>query len=643
MAATGNQSLVEKKISEHKKQEAWFEQRVREYEKLVATNPKGYRLRVRLFGWIGYLYIVFILFVLLLVLALVVLGIIYGHSAAMAKLAIFAVIIIAAIVRSLWVKIEMPKGVELTRDQAPRLWLEVDRIAEAIDADHPNHIILNTELNAAAFQRPRLGIFGFYENVLLLGMPLLLTLSPDEARSVIAHEYGHFSGQHGRFGAWAYRVNQTWYQLRENIAQTGGKGAWLFVNFVKWFSPRFAAMTFALRRQHEYEADQAAAQISSPQTAATALMRLSYLGEHVSKSFWTPFYDQVKELPQPPVHAFAAMPSSLAAQTPPEDIAPKLGAALKAQTDYDDTHPCLTDRLRAMNQLPTDVEQTSEKLSAPVGKSAAEEFFGTGLQAVLDRIEAEHLKRITPAWAKEHARRAESQRTLDELEKVAEPTEKQEVNRAGLTFRIKGPEAAEPLLRSAMDKYPKNAAVTFWLGELLLDRNDESGIPLVKEAMALDRSCRQDALSMLAEFYYKNDRMAELDALKEEAITHYAQTSVAEQASWHLTIKDNLVEPALTPEQLTAIQAILAPIKDLGVAYVVRRVLPGTGEHAYCLLVFPRKKLVESSNENQKLVSQVANIGAFPFRTKIFSPQNRKQWIKRLNKIPNAKVYERKK
>ncbi len=262
---------------------------------------------------------------------------------------------------------------------------------------------------------------------------------------------------------------------------------------------------------------------------------------------------------------------------------------------------------------------------------------------VLDRLKADKLKRITPAWAKEHARLAESQRTLDELEKVAEPTEKQEVNRAGLTFRLKGPDAAEPLLRSAMEKYPKNAAVNFWLGELLLDRNEESGVALVKEAMNLDRSCRQDALSMLAEFYYKNDRMAELDALKEEAITHYAQTSIADQASWHLSIKDNLVEPALTPEQLTAMQAILTPIKDLGVAYLVRRVLPGTGEHAFCLLVFPKKKFVESSNEGQKLVNQVASVGSFPFRAKIFSPQNRKQWIKRLNKIPGAKIYERKK
>jgi len=640
MAATGNESLVEKKISEHKKQEAWFEQRVREYEKLVATNPRGYRLRVRLFGWLGFIYIFFILLFLLAVIGLVAVGIIYVHSAVILKVGVFAVIIIAAIIRSLWVKFDVPKGVALSRDAAPKLWLEVDRIAEAIQADHPDKIILNTELNAAAFQRPRLGIFGFYENILLLGMPLLLTLSPDEARSVIAHEYGHFSGQHGRFGAWAYRVNQTWYQLRQNLAQSGGRGAWLFVSFVRWFSPRFAAMTFALRRQHEYEADQAAAQIASPQTAATALMRLSYLGEHVDKSFWTPFYDQVKQLPHPPVHAFSAMPSSLASQTPSVDIAAKLGAALKEKTDYDDTHPCLTDRLSAMKQLPTDVEAASQALSAPVAKSAAEEFFGAQLPTVLNQVEAEHLKVITASWAKEHARLAESQRMLDELEKVAEPTQKQEINRAGLTYRLKGAEAAEPLLRSAVEKYPANAAVKFWLGELLLERNDQAGILLVKEAMTLDRSCRQDALSTLAEFYYKNDRKDELDKLKEEAMTLYAQTSIAEQASWHLTPADTLIEPSLTQEQLQGMQQILASVQGLGVAYVVRRVLPGTGEHAFCLIVFPKKKFIESSNEGQKLVSQVANVGSFPFRAKIFSPSSPKQWMKRLNKIPGAKVFE---
>jgi Zn-dependent protease with chaperone function len=643
MSNVNTQSLVDRQVKEHKKMEAWFEERVRKYERVAETSPGPYRTRVRLFGWLGYGYILLVLLVLLGFIGLIVYAVVASRSGSAIglKLAIIAGIVVVAIARALWVKFDKPEGVSVSRTDAPALWRDVEKIAKAVNAPGPEEIRINADLNAAAYQRPRLGILGWYQNILLLGMPLLLTMSPDEARSVIAHEYGHFSGQHGRFGAWAYRVNQTWGQLRENIMRAGGSGAWIFGWFVKWFSPRFAAMTFALRRRHEYEADQAAAGIAGAQTAATALMRLSYLDDHIQKSFWTPFYEKVRELPQPPANSFASMPSTVLQAASSDDVRGKLELALRGKTDYDDTHPSLSDRLKSLKQLPTNLDETIARLSEPQPISAAAEFFGDNLARTLGRLEEEHVKAIREAWGREHARVAEQKRLLVELEGITQPDETQEVNRAGLTYGLKGVEAGEPLIRAAMEKYPKNAAPKFWMGEILLDRDDPAGIPFMREAISLDRDWQDDGLSAIANFYYRNGRMDDLANLKSEALVSYAEVSIAEQASWNLTLGDLLLPPNLTPEQSTAVKDAMSPVKGLQSAYVVKRVLPGTGQEVYCVLVFPVKKLIESGKESAELIEAVANAPTFPFEAKIFSPPDPKAWKKRLEQVSGAIVFER--
>src|SRR5207249_200161 len=114
------------------------------------------------------------------------------------------------------------------------------------------HVLLTDDFNAAAAQRPRLGIFGWQENYLLLGLPLMLALTPGQFRSVVAHELGHLSGNHGKFGGWIYRINRTWEQLVERMTQSRSWVSGIFTKFFGWYMPFFEAYSFVLRRQQEY-------------------------------------------------------------------------------------------------------------------------------------------------------------------------------------------------------------------------------------------------------------------------------------------------------------------------------------------------------------------------------------------------------
>src|SRR6185436_16016968 len=101
----------------------------------------------------------------------------------------------------------------------------------------------------------RFGMFGWRTNYLVVGLPLLKAIGPDEFRAVLAHEFGHLSGRHGKFSGWIYRQRESWIQILTRVHQERHYASFIFEWFLKWYAPYFNAYSFVLARAQEYEAD----------------------------------------------------------------------------------------------------------------------------------------------------------------------------------------------------------------------------------------------------------------------------------------------------------------------------------------------------------------------------------------------------
>ena len=86
---------------------------------------------------------------------------------------------------------------EKSRRSPPTLFAALDGMRQQLKGPRFHHVLLVGDLNAGVIQRPRLGVFGWPSNYLLLGLPLLEALSPQEALAVVAHEYGHLACARG--------------------------------------------------------------------------------------------------------------------------------------------------------------------------------------------------------------------------------------------------------------------------------------------------------------------------------------------------------------------------------------------------------------------------------------------------------------
>ncbi|GAC1355915.1 MAG: hypothetical protein NVSMB34_09570 [Variovorax sp.] len=323
---------------------------VRLSEHASADDSARYRRSVAAFAALGYLWVLGCLGLAVGIMVWVVSSL--GRerfNLTRGGLLFFAAGLFWATLRALWVRFDDPEGRELLRADAPVLFEALDRIRGKIKGPPVHHVYLDGEFNASIRQVPRFGLFGGAVNSLSIGLPLLMMLDRRRLLSVLAHEYGHLRGNHGQLSAWIYRTRLSWLKLDAHLQRDEGVMALLSQAFFRWYFPRFAARTFALARQDEYEADRISGRLLGPTVAACALTEIAIKGNWYANEFWPRHWSRAELEPQPP-GPFAALCER--ARTPPSDDFARqaLREAMRRVSDLDDTHPVLRDRLEALHQ-----------------------------------------------------------------------------------------------------------------------------------------------------------------------------------------------------------------------------------------------------------------------------------------------------
>lgn len=323
---------------------------VRLSEHASADNSARYRRSVAAFAALGYLWVLGCLGLSVGIIAWVVSSL--GRerfSVSHGWLLAFSLGLLWATVRALWVRFDEPEGKELSRDDAPALFEALDRIRSKIKGPPVHRVFLDDDFNASIRQVPRFGLFGGAVNSLSIGLPLLMMLNRQRLLSVLAHEYGHLRGNHGKLSAWIYRTRLSWLKLDASLQSDDGVMALVSQAFFRWYFPRFAAKTFALARQDEYEADRISGRLLGTAVAAAALTEIAIKGNWYANEFWPSHWARAELEPQA-LGPFAAL-RKLAHAPPSDDFARQaLREAMRRVSDLDDTHPVLRDRLEALGQ-----------------------------------------------------------------------------------------------------------------------------------------------------------------------------------------------------------------------------------------------------------------------------------------------------
>ena len=243
---------------------------IKDLEVSAAQNRRLYELKVVGLALLGYAYfIALILLFVALPLMIIVFTILRPEEmlklllwtakfwwAAIPGLALYFGFLGSA-VKAMFTKVPDPEETVLERQDAPELFEFIDSTCKQLQAKRPRKVFLTDQFNAAVVTMPYFGIFGT-KVYMLIGLPVMRALSPQQLKAVIAHEIGHISGKHGRVAKWTYQLEESWRRFIEFEELEGNKLAALYEKFVQWFFPLFQAYSFVLMREQEKEADDSA-------------------------------------------------------------------------------------------------------------------------------------------------------------------------------------------------------------------------------------------------------------------------------------------------------------------------------------------------------------------------------------------------
>jgi Zn-dependent protease with chaperone function len=615
-----------------------FVARLEHLHPLAVANPDAYRWRVRGWALLGYGFILLLLLgtvgTMMGVLALLAFG---TAVALLLKVGLLLGFFAWKILRSLWVKFDPPQGRVLTPAEAAPLFTELKKQAKAMAAPPVHRVLLTTDFNASIVQLPRLGVLGWPRNYLMVGLPLLQALSPEQAAAVVAHELGHLRGGHGKFSAWVYRVSQSWGQLMSQL-ERDGTGTWLS-KFANWYVPQFNAWSHPLRRADEFEADAAAGRVTSPQAIAQALCALVVRDSALDKLHWDAVTASIAAQPYPPRDAISRLlPLAKSARLDDATESELLKTALAADPDVFDTHPVLLERLTALGQAPA--------VPAIPITTAAEAWFGTNLPTLAAELDKTWAIEREDFWKERHQFLSTQQhrlRTLNERRAVGENMTPDEAwERADLTEDHVSAAEALPLFRALFEDKEHGLAAKFAVGRILTAQDDSAGLALLEEVMGRLPAARAAGLALQQAYHQRRGDKEATRRLQVETLRHADRSDAAEAERNTISRTDNFLPHGLSEEELTDLRAGLATFGDhIKRAWLLRKELTQFVEHPLYVLVLEHKSgRSVADNTSSVLINKAVEVLKMPGQGFIVPLTKATDWLDTpVRRLPETLVY----
>ncbi len=183
---------------------------------------------------------------------------------------------------------------EISRAQQPKLFGIIDEMVKETGVQAPKKVFLSHEVNAyVSYNSLFWSMFLPVRKNLTIGMGLINTVTTGELKTVLAHEFGHFSQKSMKIGGY---INQAEKIIFDTVYNNAGfenslkysSGHWVFqifssvamlvINIFRFILKTVSEFLFrhhaSLRREMEFHADAVATYVTNPREQISSLMRI---------------------------------------------------------------------------------------------------------------------------------------------------------------------------------------------------------------------------------------------------------------------------------------------------------------------------------------------------------------------------------
>ena len=193
-------------------------------------------------------------------------------------------------------KFDYSQMVEINEKEEPHLFKLIKEIAIEVGTSLPKKVFITAEVNASVFYDSSFwSMFFPVKKNLVIGLGLVNSITKEELKAILCHEFGHFSQKSMKVGSYVYNVNKIFYNLLyDNESYDKLIEKWtnlsgifsLFVlisskmnktiqNSLKIIYEKVNINYMALSREMEFHADAIAASITGYEPLKKSLLRMT--------------------------------------------------------------------------------------------------------------------------------------------------------------------------------------------------------------------------------------------------------------------------------------------------------------------------------------------------------------------------------
>jgi hypothetical protein len=287
------------------------------------------------------------------------------------------------------------KGLKLTKEMTPDLYEVISEVRSHYKRPAIKNVVLTEKFECRIESIPRLGIPIASFNTLVIGLPILQTLSPEEFRCELSRCIGQHSKIIPSLTLFIHKSHYLWAMYNESLSKYKKFGTSPLRWFFKYYSRLYRLIASPAIRMEELEADLFALEYINETEVFNALKSKAISETFLNTHYWPGVRDMVMKHPNIAIKPFANLEKSVRSEAAQENRKKWLSEACSANQVPGGLVPSFRQRMQHMGH--------GKIRAIPVlGMNSAEKYLGDTRKNITPIIDKLWRSTTLTHWVKEY-------------------------------------------------------------------------------------------------------------------------------------------------------------------------------------------------------------------------------------------------
>ena len=350
---------------------------------LISKYPRLYLAAVSLLALVGFVYVLAFPLVTLVSLANILQAVASGIADKWHQILTWtSIMILSGIVtyRAARLKIAPPSGLTLSEDKAPELFGQVRVLHARYKRPEIRRIVITARHEVDIIKTPRWVLPIWSSNTIVIGLPVLQSLSPQQLDCMVARRIGQFSKRDNLLTNWLYQLRQAWQQIRAATIKNKATGIEPLTWFFALYAPLYSGVSAYAASLDELHADSYAMQLYNDQEVLDMVTADALCRWYLEKRYWPAVYKisaaGKKALPAP----HSKMASAIRTNLKGEKLPILIREMLQHERRWNEALPSFKSRIE-------NIGHNKPRVSDFSGETAGTHYLGKSLGGIITVID----------------------------------------------------------------------------------------------------------------------------------------------------------------------------------------------------------------------------------------------------------------